>query len=120
MPRAKSGPPGARRHKKLLEKAKGYRGARKNTYRSALRAVIKGLQHAYRGRKQKKRDYRGLWIVRIGAAARAHGLSYSAFMHGLKVANVDLNRKVLADLAVHQPDAFKELVETARGAEAKR
>jgi large subunit ribosomal protein L20 len=120
MPRAKSGPPGARRHRKVLEKAKGYRGARGNTYRSALRAVIKGLQHAYKGRKLKKREYRGLWIVRIGAAARQNGLSYSAFMHGLKAANVELNRKVLADLAVRDEAAFRELAETAKGALAPK
>lgn len=120
MPRAKTGPPGARRHRRLLEKSKGYKGARRNTYRSAIRAVIKGLQHAYKGRKLKKRDYRGLWIVRIGAAARQNGLSYSAFMHGLKEANVDLNRKVLADLAVRDEAAFRQLVETAKGALAVR
>ncbi len=120
MPRAKSGPPGAHRHKRVLEKAKGHRGARKNTYRTAIRAVIKGLQHAYRGRKLKKREYRGLWIIRIGAAARQNGLSYSAFIHGLKAANVDLNRKVLADIAVRDEAAFRELVEVAKGALASR
>jgi large subunit ribosomal protein L20 len=103
-----------------MEKSRGYRGARNNTYRSALRAVIKGLQHAYQGRKVKKREYRGIWIVRIGAAARANGLSYSQFMHGLREAEVDLNRKVLADMAARDAVGFQRLAELAKGALASK
>ena len=116
MPRAKSGPPGSRRHRKVLNQARGYRGGRGKLYRTALDAITKGLQHAYSGRKQKKQQFRALWIVRIGAASRIHGLSYSRFMHGLKLANVELNRKVLADLAVRDEAAFGELVKIARDA----
>lgn len=115
MPRAKSGPPGAKRHRKVLKRARGYRGGRGKLYASALVATIKGLQHAYRGRKLKKQEYRALWIVRIGAAARAHGMSYSRFMNGLKSAGVELNRKVLADLATRDDAAFADLVRIAQG-----
>lgn len=116
MPRAKSGPPGSRRHKKVLRRAKGYQGSRGKLFRTASTSVIKGLQHAYVGRKLKKQQYRALWIVRIGAAARLHGMSYSRFICGLKKANVDLNRKVLAHMAVHEESAFEQLVEVARSA----
>ncbi len=114
MPRAKSGPPGSRRHKKVLKRAKGYTGSRGKLFRTASTSVIKGLQHAYVGRKLKKQQFRALWIVRIGAAARLHGMSYSRFISGLKKANVDLNRKVLAHMAVHEEGAFEQLVEVAR------
>lgn len=115
MPRAKSGPPGAKRHRKVLKRARGYRGGRGKLYRTALVATIKGLQHAYEGRKDKKAQFRALWIVRIGAAARKHGMSYSRFMHGLKEAGVELNRKVLADLAARDDAMFSELVRVAKG-----
>jgi len=114
MPRAKSGPPGAQRHRKVLQRARGFRGGRGKLFRTALVATTKALQHAYVGRKKKKQQFRALWIVRIGAAARANGMSYSHFMHGLKEANVELNRKVLADLAVNNEDAFRDLVEVAK------
>ncbi len=116
MPRAKSGPPGARRHKKILKRAKGYRGSRGKLFRTASTSVIKGLQHAYVGRKLKKQQFRALWIIRIGAASRQHGLSYSRFISGLKKADVDLNRKVLAHMAVHEESVFEQLVEVARSA----
>ncbi|MFH1277797.1 MAG: 50S ribosomal protein L20 [Candidatus Eisenbacteria bacterium] len=115
MPRAKSGPPGAKRHRKVLKRAKGYRAGRGKLYGTALIATIKGLQHAYEGRKDKKAQFRALWIVRIGAAARKHGISYSCFMHGLKEAGVELNRKVLADLAARDDATFSELVRVAKG-----
>ena len=114
MARAKSGPPGAKRHRKVLRRARGYVGSRGKLYRTASHAVIKGLQHAYSGRKGKKRDYRRLWIIRIGAAARANGMSYSRFMDGLRKAEVELNRKALAHLAAHEEDTFRSLVEVAR------
>ncbi len=114
MPRAKSGPPGAQKHRKIMRRAKGFVGSRGTLFRSASAATIKALQHAYRGRKLKKQEYRRLWIVRIGAAARLHGLSYSRFMNGLSKANVGLNRKVLAHLAAHEPEVFESLVEVAR------
>lgn len=116
MPRAKSGPSGAKRHRKVLSRAKGYRGGRGKLYRTAVHAVQKGLAYAYVGRKQKKANFRSLWIVRIGAASRTHGLSYNRFLHGLKLAEVKLNRKVLANLAVHDDEGFKGLVDVARKA----
>jgi len=116
MPRAKSGPPGHRRHRKVLGRAKGYRGGRGKQFRAASHTVQKALRNAYVGRKRKKGDFRSLWIVRIGAASRAHGLSYSRFMNGLKRAEVELNRKTLADMAAHDEQAFAALVETAREA----
>lgn len=109
MPRAKRGNKRLEKRKKILSLAKGYRGTKSKLYRSANESVQRALNFAYTGRKIKKRDFRSLWIVRIGAAARLHGLNYSQFMHGLKVAGVELDRKVLADLAVHQPEAFTEL-----------
>lgn len=115
MARVKRGVIAHRRHKKLLSKAKGYYNARRKVYRVAKQAVTKALQYAYIGRKRKKRDYRALWIVRINAASRQFGLSYSRFMNGLKKANIEMDRKVLADLAVHDIAAFGKLAEKAKG-----
>ena len=109
MPRAKRGNKRLERRKKILKLAKGYRGTKSKLYRSAKESVERGLKFAYTGRKLKKRDFRSLWIVRIGAAARLNGLNYSQFMHGLKVAGIELDRKVLADLAANSPDAFTAL-----------
>jgi large subunit ribosomal protein L20 len=109
MPRAKRGNKRTERRKKILKLAKGYRGTKSKLYRSAKESVERGLNFAYTGRKLKKRDFRSLWIVRIGAAARLNGLNYSQFMHGLKVAGVELDRKVLADIAANQPEAFTAL-----------
>jgi large subunit ribosomal protein L20 len=116
MPRAKRGNKRLERRKKILKLAKGYRGTKSKLYRSAKESVERGLNFAYTGRKLKKRDFRSLWIVRIGAAARLNGLNYSQLMHGLKVAGIDLDRKVLADLAVNQPEAFKEVTVQAKNA----
>ncbi|MFN2516748.1 MAG: 50S ribosomal protein L20 [Pyrinomonadaceae bacterium] len=116
MPRAKRGNKRLEKRKKILKLAKGYRGTKSKLYRSAKESVERGLNFAYTGRKLKKRDFRSLWIVRIGAAARLNGLNYSQLMHGLKVAGIELDRKVLADLAVNQPDAFKEVTVQAKNA----
>ena len=116
MPRAKRGNKRLERRKKILKLAKGYRGTKSKLYRSAKESVERGLNFAYTGRKLKKRDFRSLWIVRIGAAARLNGLNYSQLMHGLKLANIELDRKVLADLAVHQPETFAAVVEQAKNA----
>lgn len=116
MPRAKRGNKRLERRKKILKLAKGYRGTKSKLYRSAKESVERGLNFAYTGRKLKKRDFRSLWIVRIGAAARVNGLNYSQFMHGLKLAGIELDRKVLADLAANQPDAFKEVAAQAKTA----
>jgi large subunit ribosomal protein L20 len=104
-----------RRRKKLLKEAKGYRGLRSKSYRIARETRLRAMAYAYRDRRTRKRDFRRLWIVRIGAAARLNGLSYSRFMAGLKRAGVELNRKVLADIAVRDSDAFAALAELARG-----
>ncbi|MBA2501985.1 MAG: 50S ribosomal protein L20 [Pyrinomonadaceae bacterium] len=109
MPRAKRGNKRTEKRKKILSLAKGYYGTKSKLYRSAKESVERGLKFAYTGRKLKKRDFRSLWIVRIGAAARLNGLNYSQFMHGLKIAGIELDRKVLADLAVNQPQAFADL-----------
>lgn len=116
MARVKRGVTAHARHKKVLKKAKGYYGARSRVYRVAFQAVIKAGQYAYRDRRQKKRDFRSLWIVRINAAARDCGLSYSRFINGLKKANIEVDRKVLADIAVFEKDAFSALVEKAKAA----
>ena len=116
MQRAKRGNKRLERRKKILKRAKGYRGTKSKLYRSAKESVERGLNFAYTGRKLKKRDFRSLWIVRIGAAARVNGLNYSQFMHGLKLAGIELDRKVLADLAANQPDAFKEVAVQAKSA----
>ncbi len=102
------------RRKKILKAAKGYWGRRKNVYTVAKNAVEKGRQYAYRDRRVKKREFRKLWILRINAGAREHGLSYSQLMGGLKKSNIDLNRKVLADLAMNHPDAFKAVVDQVK------
>ncbi len=104
------------RHKKVLNAAKGYRGRRKSTIRVAMQAVEKAGQYAYRDRKARKRQFRALWIQRINAAARLEGLTYSRFMNGLKLAGVELDRKVLADIAVREPEAFKAIAEQAKSA----
>ena len=109
MARVKRGVVAHARHKKVLKKAKGYYGARSRVYRVANQAVIKAGQYAYRDRRQKKRDFRSLWIVRINAAARECGLSYSRFINGLKKANIEIDRKVLADIAVFEKEAFAAL-----------
>ena len=114
MPRAKRGVTAHARHKKILKLAKGYRGRRKNVYRIAKQAVMKASQYAYRDRRQRKRQFRALWIVRINAAARECGLSYSVFMNGLKKAGVDLDRKILADLAVFDKVAFERIADQAK------
>jgi large subunit ribosomal protein L20 len=113
MPRVKRGTKTRARHKKILKLAKGNVGGRRKGYRQARPTVEKGLVYAYRDRKVRKREFRGLWIVRIGAAARIHGLSYSRFIAGLKKAGVELDRKVLADLAVRDPGAFGDLAKIA-------
>ena len=111
MPRAKNNVAAKRRHKKLLKLAKGYRLSRGKLYRTAKDQVEKGLQYAYRDRRQKKRHFRRLWIVRINAACRENGISYSQFMHALKTHDVQLDRKALAHLAMHEPQAFQALVQ---------
>jgi large subunit ribosomal protein L20 len=116
MARVKRGVTTKARHKRILEQAKGYYGRRKNTIRIARQAVEKAGQYAYRDRKVKKRSFRALWIQRINAAVRAEGLTYGQFMHGLKLAGVDLDRKVLADLAMHEGAAFSGIIAQARGA----
>lgn len=116
MPRVKRGVQARARHKKILKQAKGYYGARSRVFRVAKQAVIKAGQYAYRDRRQRKRQFRALWIARINAAARINGLSYSRFISGLKKANIEIDRKVLADLAVHQQAAFAAVVEKAKAA----
>ena len=116
MPRVKRGVTARARHKKVLALAKGYRGRRKNVYRIAKQAVMKAGQYAYRDRRQRKRQFRQLWIVRINAAARQCGLSYSRFINGLKKASIEIDRKILADIAVFDKNAFAALVEKAKAA----
>lgn len=116
MSRVKRGVTTHARHKKVLELAKGYRGRNSTNFRIAIEKVEKGLQYAYRDRRNKKRDFRGLWIQRINAGARELGLTYSRFMDGLNKAGIELDRKVLADLAVREPEAFGKLVEKAKAA----
>lgn len=114
MPRTKRGFVARRRHKKILKLAKGYFGSKSKLFRIANQQVMRSLSYAYRDRKQRKRDFRKLWIARINAAARSGGMSYSRFINGLKKADVQINRKVLADLAVNDKAAFERLVEVAR------
>jgi large subunit ribosomal protein L20 len=114
VPRATSGPTTRRRHKKYLKLAKGYYGMRHRSYRRAREAVERALKYAYRDRRQRKRQFRRLWVVRINAAARLHGLTYSQLIHGLKRADVALDRKALAHLAVHDPEAFGQIAEQAK------
>jgi large subunit ribosomal protein L20 len=114
MPRVKRGVTARAKHKKILKQAKGYRGARSRVFRVAKQAVIKSLQYAYRDRRNRKRVFRRLWVARINAAARNNGMSYSRFMHGLKLAGVDLNRKMLSEIAVYHKTDFTKLVESAQ------
>ena len=114
MARVKGGLNAKKKHKKVLKLAKGYRGARSKQYRVAKQSVMRALATSYKGRKERKRQFRSLWIARINAAARMNGISYSRFMHGLKMADIDLNRKVLADMAVNDAAGFTTLTELAK------
>ena len=114
MARIKGGLNAKKRHNRVLKLAKGYRGARSKQYRVAKQSVMRALTSSYAGRKERKRQFRQLWIARINAAARMNGLSYSKFMHGLKLAGIELNRKVLADMAVYDAEGFKALTEIAK------
>ena len=116
MARVKRGVTAHARHKKILDLAKGYRGRGSTAYRVAIEKVEKGLQYAYRDRRNKKREFRSLWIQRINAGARMHGLTYSQFMDGLKKAAIEVDRKVLSDIAAQEPDSFKLLVDQAKAA----
>ena len=116
MARVSRGVTARARHKKVIKRAKGYYGRRKNVFRVAVQAVERGLQYAYRDRRRRKNDFRGLWIQRINAAVRMHGMTYSQFINGLKKATIEIDRKILAELAVNQPEAFKALVEKAQSA----
>jgi len=119
MARVKGGATAHARHKKILDMASGYRGRGSTNFRVAIERVEKGLQYAYRDRRTKKRQFRRLWIQRINAGARQHGMTYSRFMSGLAKADIDLDRKVLSELAISEPEAFKALVEEAEAALAK-
>ena len=114
MARVKGGMNAKKKHNRVLKLAKGYRGARSKQYRAAKQAVMRALTSSYAGRKERKRQFRQLWIARINAAARINGISYSRFMYGLKNAGIELNRKVLADMAVNDADGFAALAETAK------
>ena len=116
MTRVSRGVTAKARHRKILKRAKGYYGRRKNVFRVAVQAVERGMQYAYRDRKKRKSDFRGLWIQRINAGVRMHGMTYSQFINGLKKATIEIDRKILAELAVNQPEAFKALVEKAQSA----
>ncbi len=116
MTRVTSGVTTRRRHRRVIKAAKGTRGRQKNTFRAAIQRVEKNLQYAYRDRRTRKRDFRGLWIQRINAASRGHGLRYSQLIHGLDRAGIELDRKVLADLAVRDPDGFALVVQQAQAA----
>jgi large subunit ribosomal protein L20 len=115
MARVKRGVNAKKSHKKILKQAKGYYGAKSKLYRPANQAVMRSLTYAYVGRKLKKRDFRKLWIARINAAARLNGMSYSTFINGLKKANIDINRKMLSEMAINDPESFTKLVEIAKG-----
>ena len=119
MPRTKGGIVTRRRHKKILKLAKGYFGSKHTLYKTANAQVMKSLSYAYRDRKRKKRDFRRLWIARINAGARLNNISYSKLMHGLKLANIDINRKMLSEIAINDEAGFKQLVETAKKSLAK-
>lgn len=119
MSRVKRGVTTSARHKKVIKAAKGYRGRNSTNFRVAIEKVEKGLQYAYRDRRTKKREFRKLWIQRINAATRLNGMTYSAFMNGLNKAGIELDRKVLADIAVREPESFKSLVDQAQAALAK-
>ena len=115
MARVKRGVNAKKRHKKILKQAKGYYGAKSKLFRPANQAVMKSMTYAYIGRKQRKRDFRQLWITRINAAARLNGMSYSKFISGLKKANIEVNRKMLSEMAIHDAEGFAKLVEIAKG-----
>ena len=115
MARIKGGLNARKKHNRVLKLAKGYRGARSKQYRVAKQSVMRALASAYKGRKERKRQFRRLWIARINAAARINGISYSQFMHGLKLAGVEVNRKMLAELAVNDAEGFAELAELSKG-----
>ena len=115
MARVKRGVTAGKRHKKILKKAKGYYNGRRKVYRAAKQAVIKAGQYAFRDRRVRKREFRALWIARINAAIRPHGMSYSRFINGLKIAGIEVDRKVLADLAIHDSEAFAALAEQVKG-----
>ena len=116
MTRVSRGVTSKARHRKILKRAKGYYGRRKNVFRVAVQAVERGMQYAYRDRRKRKSDFRGLWIQRINAGVRMHGMTYSQFINGLKKATIEIDRKILAELAVNQPKAFKALVEKSQSA----
>ena len=116
MARVKRGVPARARHKKVIKQAKGFRGRSKNCFRIAVQRLEKSLQYAYRDRRNRKRDMRALWIQRINAAVRLEGMTYSRFIDGLKKANIEMDRKVLSDLAIHQKEAFRKITEQARAA----
>ena len=116
MARVSRGVTSHARHKKILKLAKGYRGRASTNYRVAIEKVEKALRYAYRDRRNKKRDFRGLWIQRINAGVREHGLTYSNFMHGIKLAGIDIDRKVMSDIATREPESFKALVDQAQAA----
>jgi large subunit ribosomal protein L20 len=118
MPRAKTGTVRRAKHKKVLKRAKGFWGLRSKSFRIAQQTLLNAADYEYRDRRDKKNDFRRLWIARINAATRQEGISYSRFMSGLRKSGVEINRKMLADLAVQQPEAFKQLVEVAKSAEA--
>ena len=119
MPRVKTGTTRRARHKKILKLAKGFYSGRRKHFRKAAEAVAHAFQYAYRDRRQKKRDFRRLWIVRINAATRLNGMNYSTFMHGLKVANIELDRKILADMAMNAPESFTKVADASKAALAK-
>ena len=116
MARVKGALSTRKRRNKILKLAKGYWGAKSKHFKMANQAVMKSLTYAYVGRKRKKRDYRKLWIMRISAACKANGMNYSRFMHGLKLSGIDLNRKMLSEMAIHEPEAFSQLCGTAKAA----
>jgi len=116
MARVKKAVNAKKKHRKILKSAKGYYGAKSKLYRPANQAVMRSLQYAYVGRKLRKRDFRRLWITRINAAARMNGMSYSTFINGLKKANIEVNRKMLSEMAIHDPQGFAKLVEIAKNA----
>ena len=119
MVRVKRGVQAKSKHKKILKMAKGYRGRSKNVFRIAVQKVEKGLQYAYRDRRTKKRNFRALWIQKINAGTREHGMSYSQFIHGIKKAEIEIDRKILADIALNNPITFKSIVEKVRGRKEK-
>ena len=119
MPRVKTGIVRRRRHKKVLKRAKGFWGSRSKQYRNAFQTLLNAATYEYRDRRNKKRDFRRLWVQRINAGARLHGMNYSTFINGLKRAGIDLNRKSLADIAAREPEAFRALVDAAKGARSQ-